>query len=722
MRGRWLLPWGRKPSRPFPRPLSNFVTMGCSLCAFRKKEEQYRLLYEVCQVNGKDLSKATHEEAVEAFHAAKEPIVVQVLRRVPPSSGNSIRGASAGSKRHAGGMERGRVDASTQTEQSWDEHSHSSPATPPVPTIHPFLLGDSLTELGPDLDETSDFLQQAGERAAELEYEEVELYRLSNQEPLGLTVCYRTDDEDDTGIYVSEISPLGLAAKDGRIMEGDRIVQINGMEVRNREEAVAMLTRENSTNISLLLARPELQVAPVRSVGCGQYNGPVDEQLFQTAEKDSGLGRTDESSEHDAVTTKTEAMMERHSEGKNEAGLMSEEPAARSKQQQGCLLGMHCEVRRFSVFCEGGDGSASRCGSSSSVDREIELLNEELRRIELECQSIVRARGLLCPAGPEPWPPPSPPRSVATSPHRSPSRQQSTLPHITEGLTWQSHGGERRNGPLGGSSSGGDTPCISPHHSRVASAARSHPTLPSHSFVEVPEQASHYRSYMHLIQQRSAVDFAQSQTSLVGLCQDRRAMDSLAESAAEAQIAAPQSLSAPASPYEWKGRIRGQAARRPVRDRLLRQRALRIREERSGITTDDDALSELKTGRYWSKEERKQQLIHAREQRRRREFMLRSRLECLREGMPDPLPSSSSTATTAIIASAVIPTPTPMPPAESNRLREPNIIELSHRKMMKKRSKKILDNWMTIQELLAHGVKSPDGTRVYNPLLSVTTV
>lgn len=37
------------------------------------------------QVNGKDLSKATHEEAVEAFRNAKEPIVVQVLRRTPLS-------------------------------------------------------------------------------------------------------------------------------------------------------------------------------------------------------------------------------------------------------------------------------------------------------------------------------------------------------------------------------------------------------------------------------------------------------------------------------------------------------------------------------------------------------------------------------------------------------------------------------------------------------------
>lgn len=29
--------------------------------------------------------------------------------------------------------------------------------------------------------------------------------RVSSQEKLGLTVCYRTDDEEDTGIYVSEV-------------------------------------------------------------------------------------------------------------------------------------------------------------------------------------------------------------------------------------------------------------------------------------------------------------------------------------------------------------------------------------------------------------------------------------------------------------------------------------------------------------------------------------
>lgn len=29
--------------------------------------------------------------------------------------------------------------------------------------------------------------------------------RVNSQEKLGLTVCYRTDDEEDTGIYVSEV-------------------------------------------------------------------------------------------------------------------------------------------------------------------------------------------------------------------------------------------------------------------------------------------------------------------------------------------------------------------------------------------------------------------------------------------------------------------------------------------------------------------------------------
>lgn len=42
-------------------------------------------------------------------------------------------------------------------------------------------------------------------------------------------------------------------------------------------------------------------------------------------------------------------------------------------------------------------------------------------------------------------------------------------------------------------------------------------------------------------------------------------------------------------------------AKRPVRDRLLKARAIKIREERSGMTTDDDAASEMKQVKYQSR-------------------------------------------------------------------------------------------------------------------------
>lgn len=48
--------------------------------------------------------------------------------------------------------------------------------------------------------------------------QEVELCRVSSQEKLGLTVCYRTDDEEDMGIYVSEVR--GAAVRTWRRGEG----------------------------------------------------------------------------------------------------------------------------------------------------------------------------------------------------------------------------------------------------------------------------------------------------------------------------------------------------------------------------------------------------------------------------------------------------------------------------------------------------------------------
>ncbi|KAM4677205.1 PDZ domain-containing RING finger protein 4 isoform 2-T2 [Discoglossus pictus] len=778
--------------------------MGCNLCTFQKREEHYKLLYEVAQVNGKDLSKATHEEAVEAFRNAKEPIVVQVLRRTPVNKGHGIS------------QDVQLVTVSTQTDITF-EHimalAKLRPTTPPVPDICPFLLSDSCHSLHPmehEFYEGNEYLSSMptdGERPEDFEYEEVELCRINSQERLGLTVCYRTDDEEDTGIYVSEVDPNSIAARDGRIREGDRILQINGQDIQNREDAVALLSSDECKRIVLLVARPDLpldegwlddernefleelnmemleeqhnETMQYTTDEVPQQKKPEEEDgTTDTAtsssnnhEKDSGMGRTDESQRNDE-SSEVENTVEEHNNTSlqstrelgesqdtlgsielqcNESLISGEyiDSDAVGTQDEECdrfrqLLELKCKIKNrgeYDLYYSSSTIECSRAEQGAGVEHELQLLNEELRNIELECQSIMQAhrrqngrdqcgdiwsvnddgfrnyntsvdlqRGKLDDISERPERSDkdsssayntaescrSTPLNIGRSPDSSLQRiisitnrknLRSTIVsnHISSGLSSientptksntseQSLSIECQDNVLECSKfseckkpSTEEIPYLSPYHSST------------YRYGNIPVHARHYQSYMQLIQQKTAVEYAQSQLNLVTMCKD-------SQRSTEPRM-------------EWKVKIRSDGTRyitkRPVRDKLLRERALKIKEERSGMTTDDDTMSELKMGRYWSKEERKQHLMRAKEQRRRREFMMRSRLECLKES----------------------------PQSGSESKKEVSIIELSHKKMMKKRNKKILDNWMTIQELMTHGEKSPDGARLHNAFLSVTTV
>ncbi|XP_042262487.1 E3 ubiquitin-protein ligase PDZRN3-B isoform X2 [Thunnus maccoyii] len=757
------------------------------------KEGGLQIHDRIIEVNGKDLSKATHDQAVEAFRTAKEPIMVQVLRRDPhpklvsPTADTQVS------------------DISTQTDitlQHIMALTKLPPPSPPMTVLEEYLLPEEHPP-GHAYFDPNDFLegiQQDIERE-ELEYEEVDLYRANIQDKLGLTICYRTDDEDEAGIYISEIDPNSIAAKDGRIREGDKIIQINGIEIQNREDAVALLTSEGNQNISLLVARPEIQLdegwmdddrndflddlhmdmleqqhhqamqftaSMLQQKKHEEDGGTTDTAtlLSNHHEKDSGVGRTDESTRNDesseqenladdqttASNTLGSCRMLTYSQdtlGSTDLPFSGESfisadyadtdflgiPADECERFRE-LLELKCQMRNSgaqALYCQsGGAGGQDQEG----VDKELELLNEELRTIELECLNIVRAHKMqqLREQCRESW-----------MLHNSGFRNYNTsidarrheLSDITElpeksdkdsssayntGESCRStpltlelspdnslrRGAENQAGASGSSSSNGRMlkPLLSPVQevcgsSRSRGSSKDPDALQAESkerklgessksgrsfsqphspykHAHIPAHAQHYQSYMQLIQQKSAVEYAQSQMSLVSMCRDHISSNDLEPK------------------MEWKVKIRSDGTRyitkRPVRDKLLRERALRIHEERSGMTTDDDAISELKMGRYWSKEERKQHAVRAKEQRQRREFMKQSRADCLKEQ------------------------------AGPEDKKEPNIIELSHKKMMKKRNKKIFDNWMTIQELLTHGTKSPDGTRVYNSLLSVTTV
>ncbi|KAL4655903.1 E3 ubiquitin-protein ligase PDZRN3 [Arapaima gigas] len=742
----------------------------------------------IMEVNGKDLSKATHDQAVEAFRTAKEPIVVQVLRRAPrpkavgPPSETQV------------------ADMGTQTDITLQHimalSKQPTATTSPVVVLEEYLLPEEHSPRH-ELFDPSDYLegmQQEMERE-ELEYEEVDLYRLNSQDKLGLTVCYRTDDEDETGIYVSEIDPNSIAAKDGRIREGDRIIQINGVEIQNREDAVALLTSEENRNVCLLVARPEIQLdegwldddrndflddlhmdmleqqhhqamqftaSMLQQKKHEEDGGTTDTAtlLSNHLEKDSGVGRTDESTRNDE-SSEQENLGDDQTTSSNTLGSCRKLAYSQDTLGSGdtpfsnesfisadcadtdflgipadeCehfrkLLELKCQATRavqLSPFCPGASADPE------GIDHELEVLNAELRNIELECLNVVRVHRMqqLRDQCRDAW-------MLHNSGFRNYNTSVDTRRHELSDITELPEKSDKdsssayntgescRSTPLTlelspdnslrraggqpqeeGGAIGSATPTsratktllspvleASPTRGRAAACAKESescgPPEPKdrrlgkgssnaqpHSpyrHAHIPAHAQHYQSYMHLIQQKSAVEYGQSQVSLVSACREP-----------------------PEPRAEWKVKVRSDGTRyitkRPVRDRLLRERALRIREERAGMTTDDDAASELKMGRYWSKEERRQQAARAREQRQRREFMKQSRLDWQREQG-----------------------------ASTDDRKELSIIELSHKKMMKKRNKKIFDNWMTIQELLTHGTKSPDGTRVYNSLLSVTTV
>lgn len=89
------------------------------------------------------------------------------------------------------------------------------------------------------------------------------LRKCSSDEKLGLTVCYSSGSEADTctEVYIRDIAPQSVADRDGRLRQGDQILQVNGKDVANKEETESLFA-ENRKAVTLLVSRCYNRVSP----------------------------------------------------------------------------------------------------------------------------------------------------------------------------------------------------------------------------------------------------------------------------------------------------------------------------------------------------------------------------------------------------------------------------------------------------------------------------
>ncbi|XP_061389419.1 slo-interacting protein 1 [Musca vetustissima] len=114
--------------------------------------------------------------------------------------------------------------------------------------------------------------------APEIDIEEITLRKTHSHERLGLTVCYSNGEEygesgvdggagsggsgnevygvgpSVTEVYISDIHADSVAGRDGRLRQGDQILQINGKDITTREETETLIA-ENNNAVTLLVSR-----------------------------------------------------------------------------------------------------------------------------------------------------------------------------------------------------------------------------------------------------------------------------------------------------------------------------------------------------------------------------------------------------------------------------------------------------------------------------------
>ncbi|KAL3223344.1 hypothetical protein MRX96_027596, partial [Rhipicephalus microplus] len=593
-------------------------------------------------VNGRDVSNASHEEAVAAFRAASEPILVEVLRRERRSGTGSSSSDFGGSGSSCAGG-RAAKQAAVPSPSGFSQSYMDAAAQTEFPWWAPQPWEGSLLPNGRNEDQDDD-------DGYDIEYEEVTLIRNGN-EKLGLTLCYGDPDEQETEIYVGEIDPRSIAAKDGRLQEGDQILQVNGTDVLGRDQAIVLFS-EQRPDFTLLVARTHVSEG---SCSEDHSNFSLPRRRYSSVLEED---EDEEGNEKDAATTpsKTDALLqtsfqEELSETETQVGtplpdndlemsvlanefqrVILDKKAASVEQwlHQGSS-GLPTSPQKWDA-ADSGSSAYHTGGSSSASPPTLELGG--------------RSGSLL---------------SLAGAPMSTPV--YTSLPPMTRtGATAGSAGHgtgptEDKSTQMRDSDMQSLTSCESCRcHLDFATSPRRLPKTVSEPACvrrgsSVPDYASLYPTMYTNKQNLQHTMWLQQHLFREALARRNGRVHATKSSSSSAfptptSTKKDQLVSATTGgggehggdetdlKSQWKVKRRADGTRyitrRPARTKLLKEREQKILEERSGLTTDDDNHSELKTGKYWTKEERKRHLEKARD-RKKKEMMLKLKMAILKE-------------------------------------------------------------------------------------------
>ncbi|KAF5270812.1 hypothetical protein FQA39_LY08329 [Lamprigera yunnana] len=658
---------------------------------------------EYLVVNGTDISSFCYEDAVNAFLSAREPIVVEVKRR--------------------------------GSESACDTASMSKCMSTAVQT--------DLSGLN-RLEETSfECLSN------DIDFEEVTLRKCNGNEKLGLTVCYSSGSDVDTytEVYIQNIALNSVAHCDGRLREGDQILQVNGKDVTNKEETESLFA-ENPKAVTLLVSRcmnqndksteadspTEFLSSSTKSVS---YQNTLIEQLIQQqssvqqsvskevpvvpphlqlnltnslirsqmcvinqeiSELDKRMQNiqlvkrdkfkpfqlpSESDSEHiyETIPESADSILEpiysypyesQEDNIKFQFYVEKSDEGRTPKDEKKQLKSVHNNCIKSNCNEEEHDNSSSAYNTGGSC-------NSNLLTVELSCGANQKDnyRSTLV---------------LYTPAEDDRAKMMQEAIENCEACDQITLKPNNKNKAVISKGSSSALTTASQHTPTV-----SKPELSISDFISDTMYTNVANLQQTILLQQQLFRQALGKQSSGTICKPTTSFTTPTLSQYQF-VNCQQTYKTKDTKMEWKVKRRSDGtryiARRPVRNRILRNRALRISEERAGGTTEDDTISEFKMGKYWKKEDRKKHLEKSKERRQRQENS-----EGVYQKPFDKVHSSSAKKNYA------------------------NADNTNRKHKTKRTNKEEYHDFTTVQEMLMHGPQVlPNSNSKIMGLLSVTTV